>query len=159
MARLLQSLGEKPVEELWRLTAQRTAMRHSELDAWNQAELDAVVCPPHVIPAMPLGTSGDLVLTLSYMFRYVMFNFPAGVVPVTRVRDDETSWSGPQPIDDLSRRCASVLAGAAGLPVGVQVVARPYREEVSLAVMAAIEQARRGQADFPHTPIDPVTRP
>jgi hypothetical protein len=41
----------------------------------------------------------------------------------------------------------------------VQVVARPYREEVSLAVMAAIEQARRGQADFPHTPIDPVTRP
>ena len=159
MARLLQSLGEKPVEELWRLTAQRTAMRHSELDAWNQAELDAVVCPPHVIPAMPLGTSGDLVLTLSYMFRYVMFNFPAGVVPVTRVRDDETSWSGPQPIDDLSKRCASVLAGAAGLPVGVQVVARPYREEVSLAVMAAIEHARRGQTDFPHTPIDPVTRP
>ena len=158
MGRLLRVIGQKPIDELWRLTAQRTALRRSELDAWNAAQLDAVLCPPHVLPAMPLGTSGDLTLTLSYMFRYVMLNFPAGIVPVTRVRDSETSWEGPRPLDSLSRRCAAVVRGAAGLPVGVQVAARPYREDVALAVMAAIEAHVQTAADFPRTPIDPVLR-
>ena len=156
LAELLATLGSKPVAELWRLTARRTELCHLELDAWNTQELDAVVLPPHVLPAMQLGTSGDLTLTLSYMFRYVMLNFPAGIVPVTRVQAAETSWDGPRPLDSLSRRCAQVLRGAAGLPVGVQVAARPYREDVALAVMAAIEARVQGAADFPRTPIDPV---
>jgi len=158
LAELVRSLGSKPVAELWRLTARRTELGQKELDAWNTQELDAVVLPPHVLPAMELGTSGDLTLTLSYMFRYVMLNFPAGVVPVTRVRESETSWEGPRPLDSLSRRCAEVVRGAAGLPVGVQVAARPYREDVALAVMAAIEARVQTAADFPRTPVDPVLR-
>lgn len=158
LADMLRTLGSKPVAELWRLTAERTAMRQREFDAWNAQELDAVLMPPHVLPAMPLGTSGDLSLTLSYMFRYVMLNFPAGIVPVTRVRADETSWEGPRPLDSLSRRCAEVLRGAAGLPVGVQIAARPYREDVALAVMAAIEARFQSDPEFPRTPIDPVLR-
>jgi fatty acid amide hydrolase len=156
LGRLLRILGQKPVDELWRLTAQRTALRRSELDAWNTARLDAVLCPPHVLPAMPLGTSGDLTLTLSYMFRYVMLNFPAGIVPVTRVQQDETVWAGPPPIDRVARRCSEVVRGSTGLPVGVQVAARPYREDVALRVMRAIEEAVQGDSGFPHTPIDPV---
>ena len=156
LAKLLRSLGRKPVEELWRLTAQRTQMRRSELDAWNEANIDAVICPPHVLPAMPLGSSGDLTLTLSYMFRYVMLNFVAGVVPVTRVAENETTWHGPPPRDGVAKRCAEVVRGSAGLPIGVQVVSRPYREDVALAVMAAIEAAAVHDPSFPKTPIDPA---
>ncbi|HNN50864.1 MAG TPA: amidase family protein [Pseudomonadota bacterium] len=156
LAKLLRSLGRKPVEELWRLTAQRTQMRRSELDAWNEANIDAVICPPHVLPAMPLGSSGDLTLTLSYMFRYVMLNFVAGVVPVTRVAENETTWQGPPPRDGVAKRCAEVVRGSAGLPIGVQVVSRPYREDVALAVMAAIEAAAVHDPSFPKTPIDPA---
>jgi fatty acid amide hydrolase len=154
LAKLLRCLGEKSVADVWRLTAQRTAMRQAEFDAWNAAEIDAVICPPHVLPAMQLGSSGDLTLALSYMFRYVMLNFPAGIVPVTKVRPDEEAWpSSPRGL--LDKRFAAVLSGARGLPVGVQVIARPYREDVALSVMAAIEaEARRG-ADYPKTPIDP----
>jgi fatty acid amide hydrolase len=32
--------------------------------------------------------------------------------------------------------------GSAGLPIGVQVAARPWREDVALAVMGAIEAAK-----------------
>jgi Asp-tRNA(Asn)/Glu-tRNA(Gln) amidotransferase A subunit family amidase len=40
--------------------------------------------------------------------------------------------------------------------VGVQVVARPWREDLALAVMAAVEADVRARiADFPLTPIDP----
>ena len=106
---------------------------------------------------MQLGTSGDLTLTLSYMFRYVMLNFPAGVVPMTRVAPSETSWQGPPPFDGIAKRCAEVVLGSAGLPVGVQVVARPYREDVTLAVMAAIEAGAKSDPTYPTTPIDPVS--
>jgi fatty acid amide hydrolase len=135
------------------LTQQRTLMRRAELDAWNDAGLDAVVCPPHALPAMPLGSSGDLTLTLSYAFRYVMLNFPAGVVPVTRVRADECVRDNPR--DLVERRAAAAESGATGLPVGVQVVARPWREDVALAVMAAVEAAAQQGTDFPVTPVTP----
>jgi Asp-tRNA(Asn)/Glu-tRNA(Gln) amidotransferase A subunit family amidase len=41
---------------------------------------------------------------------------------------------------------------SAGLPIGVQVVARPWREHIALAAMQAIEDAARTQADFPARP-------
>lgn len=89
-----------------------------------------------------------------------MFNvvgFPAGVVPVTRVRPGEESdrAAGRGPV---VRKALEVERGSAGLPVGVQVVARPWREDVVLAVMAAIEEACRHGADYPVTPtVVPVT--
>jgi fatty acid amide hydrolase len=154
VSRLLRALGEKRVQELWRLTAERTALRRAELDAWNTAELDLVLCPPHAIPAMPLGTSGDLTLTLSYPFRYVMLNFPAGVVPVTRVREDEQAR--PDVKDMVDKRCAQVQQDSAGLPCGVQVVARPWREDLVLAAMIAIEAGVKDAPLYPRTPVDPV---
>lgn len=154
LAGLLRSAGDKSVAEYWQLTAQRTALRRAEFDAWNARQLDAVLCPPHVLPALPIGSSGDLTLTLSYMFRYVLLNFPAGVVPVTRVRDDETTWTGPRGM--FGDKCSEALRGSGGLPVGVQVVSRPYREDIALSVMAAIEEAAREGRDFPRTPIDPI---
>jgi fatty acid amide hydrolase len=53
-------------------------------------------------------------------------------------------------------KCADALRGSAGLPVGVQVVSRPYREDVALSIMAVIEEAARGQRDYPRTPIEPI---
>jgi fatty acid amide hydrolase len=157
MARLLRALGEKPVADLWRLTAERTRIRRAEFDAWSALGLDLVLCPPHTLPAMPIGTSGDLTLTCNYPFRYVMLNFPAGVQAVTRVRDDETVRRDAK--DRVERRCAEVEAQSAGLPVGVQVVARPYREDLVLAAMAAIEDRVRDHALYPRTPIDPLGSP
>ncbi len=154
LAKLFAVLGQKPVADFWALTDRRTQLRRREFDTWNDLGLDAVICPPHSMPAMPLGTSGDLTLSLSYAFRYVMLNFPAGVVPVTRVREDEEVRAKAG--DRLERRAAESEKGATGLPVGVQVVARPYREDRVLALMAAIEQGVRRDALYPATPIEPM---
>ena len=154
MAKLLDALGEKSVATYWQLTDRRTQLRRAEFDAWNAAGLDAVVCPPHALPAMPLGTSGDLTLSLSYAFRYVMLNFPAGVVPVTRVKEGEAVRLFPR--DRLEIACASAEQESEGLPVGVQVAARPYREDVVLAVMQAIETGVQDQLLYPRGPVEPL---
>ncbi len=42
--------------------------------------------------------------------------------------------------------------GSAGLPIAVQVIARPWRDHVALAAMAKIEAAARLQPDYPARP-------
>jgi fatty acid amide hydrolase len=151
---LLEIVGEKSVTQLWELTQRRTELRIEEFDAWRRSGIDALICPPHVVPAMGLGTSGDYVLSLGAMFRWTLLGFPAAIVPVTKVQADETSgYEGGS--DRIAKKTASILEGSAGLPVGVQVVDKPFAEEAMLATMAAIESHVQSLSGFPHTPIDP----
>jgi fatty acid amide hydrolase len=77
--------------------------------------------------------------------------FPAGVVPVTRVRAGEESdrAASRDIVDQVARETER---GSAGLPIAVQVIARPWRDHVALAAMAAIEAAARTQSDYPARP-------
>jgi fatty acid amide hydrolase len=80
-----------------------------------------------------------------------LVQFPAGVVPVKVVEAHEARRDLPR--DLLEKRAANFDRGSAGLPVGVQVVARPWREDLCLAVMAAIESEVRSDAAYPKTPV------
>ncbi len=153
-SRLVEILGEKTVQRYWALCDERTRLRRAAFDRWLQGGLDAVVCPAHSVPAMPHSTSGDLTLSLSYPFRYTFLDFPAGVVPVTTVTQAETAEVQVTG-DRVERGIASVTAAAEGLPVGVQVVAKPYREDIVLAVMQVIERHARSLFGFPDAPVDP----
>jgi fatty acid amide hydrolase len=154
LARLIGTLGEKRVQQYWDITYERTKMRRAEFDAWAAQGLDAVLLPAHSVPAMPHYTSGDFTLGLSYAFRYTFLNFPAGIVPVTRVQQadaDAISAGG----DRVEKKQAEIEKSAVGLPSGVQLVARPFREDLVLALLAAVEARVRENDDFPTTPIQP----
>ena len=104
------------------------------------------------LPAWTHGVGENLILGGAYTALYNVLGYPAGVVPVTRVRAGEEI--GRKPSRDLVQQAAyNVEQGSAGLPIGVQVVARPWREHVALAAMRAIEDAARAQADFPALPV------
>jgi fatty acid amide hydrolase len=153
VGRLLKTLGERRVDELWALTYQRSALRLREFDAWRDAGIDALVCPPHVVPALRHRESGDFVMSVGAEFRWTLLNFPAGIVPVTRAHRAEL---GRYPAHDrVEKKVAAIDAASSGLPIGVQVVARPFEEHVLLGVMRAIERAVRGDQDYPRTPVEP----
>ena len=152
---LLDIVGEKTVTQLWQLTQRRTELRTEEFDAWRRSGMDALICPPHVVPAMRHGESGDFILSLGAMFRWTLLAFPAGIIPVTKVQVDETiGYEGGN--DRIAKKAAAILSGSEGLPVGVQVVAKPFCEETMLSVMEAIESRVQRLDDFPHTPVDPA---
>lgn len=153
-ASTLRAIGEKPVEALWRLTARRSAMRLAELDRWNQAGIDAMLCPAHVVPALQHQTSGDFAAANAFSFRYSLLNFPCGIAPITRVTPADVAAT-PAGTDRLERKMAAITQGSAGLPVAAQVVARPWREDVMLRLLQTLDAARRGADDYPVTPVDP----
>lgn len=121
------------------------------LDACNGGPADVILFPPYAVPAQRHGASFHMPMPGAYTMLANLTGYPAGVVPVTRVRKDEES-DRPISRDLVERTARETEIGSAGLPVGVQVMARPWRDHVALAVMGHIERRARREADFPLAP-------
>lgn len=108
------------------LTTDRYTALLEEVDAFRSDMLglmedyDAILCPVRPFPAVPHGESVTPERSPGNTFTSA-FNL--------------TGWPG-----------AVVRAGTSpeGLPIGVQIVARPWREDVSLALAAVVESALGG---------------
>jgi fatty acid amide hydrolase len=137
---MLRATGQKSAAELVTIAERAAAYRHDFTNAMDQLALDGVILPPHALPALTHGASLHLPLAASYSFLANLIGFPAGVVPWTRVGADEES-DRPRSLDATQRTATNVERGSAGLPVGVQVIGRPWREDIVLAIMAALEAA------------------
>jgi fatty acid amide hydrolase len=131
----------------WELVEAQDAYRARFLAALDEKRLDVLLCPPNGLPA---PRHGNLVptYTSSYAQLYNVLGMPAGVVAATRVRPGEES-DRPASRDPIEQAARAVELGSTALPVGVQVVARHWREDAVLVVMAALEEHFRKQADYP----------
>jgi len=76
----------------------------------------AIVCPAAASAAIPHGTSYDQLDIFTYTIAYNFAGWPAVVVPFGK--------------------------SEAGLPIGVQVVSHPWREDVALAVAQYLEKTK-----------------
>lgn len=153
LARFLASVGEKSVTEIWAITARLRAARLVILAAMAEAKIDLLLCPAFATPAIPHGVSKDFTLAGTPSMLWNGMQFPAGVVPVTRVTSAETTRANPG--DRLEKRAAEVDAKSEGLPVAVQVVGLPWQDDRVLAAMIAIEDVVSKAPGFPRTPVLP----
>jgi amidase len=132
--RLLQQAGtqdvhpwlQKRLEEARPLSVGEFTALLEQVDQFRSAMLtfmqhyDAILCPVCAFPAPPHGTtmSDDLRKGFTYTAAYNLTGWPGAVV---------RGGTSPE-----------------GLPIGVQVVARPWREDVVLAVAQHLESALGG---------------
>lgn len=151
-ADLLKSIGARSADEFWQLSAARAAYAERFFACWSARNFDILLCPVHALPALTHGSFEHLATAGSYGYWVNLLGAPAGVVPITRVAPGEES-DRPESRDVVERAAASVERGSAGLPIGVQLVGRPWREDVVLAAMTALEAHFSAQPGFPHTPI------
>lgn len=123
----------------------------------EQGRFDALICPPHALPALNHGGSVNLHVgnAAAEAVLYNVLSMPAGVVAATRVRKGEESDRSPSK-DATEQDARKVEECSTGLPVGVQVVARHWREDVVLAVMAVLEEHFKTQPDYPKCPVSVV---
>ncbi|HEY3231670.1 MAG TPA: amidase family protein, partial [Roseiflexaceae bacterium] len=135
MAAALSGFGHRNTADYWRMVEAQMAYQQRFMQALDQAEggpFDVILCPACAVPAFTHGASRDLILGGGYTALYNLLGYPAGVVPLTRVRPGEESDRAASH-DIVEQAARKVELGSAGLPVGVQVVARPWREHVALA--------------------------
>ena len=150
-ANAVRSIGRRSARDYWRLTKRRTQYRTKFLTALARGRFDAILCPVDALPAMIPGRSEDLIHALSYSSTYNLLGMPAGAVAATRIRPGEES-DRPNSRDLVERAAKQTETGSAGLPVGVQVVAKHWREDVVLGLMGLLEEHFSKQPDYPARP-------
>lgn len=112
----LGQMSETTLPRLWELMDKRVRFNSSMLSFMEK--YDVIVCPVCAYPALPHGATHDKLPAFSYTMTYNLTGWPGVVV---------RGGTSPE-----------------GLPIGVQVVARPWREHVALAVARYIETALGG---------------
>ncbi len=142
------SIGRRSATDYWKLVVDADRYRQQFADEMRAERLDALICPPYALPALTHGTSYDVSMGGAYALLFNVLGYPAGVVAMTEVRPGEES-DRPQSRDRSEKVASNVERRSAGLPVGVQVAARPWREDVVLAIMTELERAARSRPDFP----------
>jgi len=138
-------------EDAQHFSAEADGYRQAFAAAMARADggpLDVVLSPACFSPAWPHGASRELITGGAYCIVYNLLGYPAGVVPVTRVRPGE-AIARLRSLDVVDMAARRVDIGSAGLPVGVQVAARPWQEHVALAVMQVIQDEVRKREDYP----------
>ncbi|NXD61648.1 FAAH1 hydrolase, partial [Eolophus roseicapillus] len=129
------------VDEVWSLHHEIEEFRQQFIAQWKNLNLDVMLCPM-LGPALGIGYPPKLSVAVSYTMLYNALDFPAGVVPVTMVTDeDEEELKGYQGYfrDWWDRTMAKAFRGSVGLPVSVQCVALPWQEELCLRFMKEVE--------------------
>lgn len=127
--RLLQEAGTTKHSFPWLSTAQ--AVSADQLDAlivkWYRVrstmlsffrDYEVILCPANAYPALSHGSMNEDLQAFSYTMTYNLTGWPGAVV---------RGGTSPE-----------------GLPIGVQIVAQPWREDVALAVAEYLENALGG---------------
>lgn len=154
-ARMVGFARPRSVDNEWRLIGRAKELCARVAARMDELRLDALLCPPFGLPAFKHQASIDLLSAGSYAFVPNILGYPAGTVSLTRVRADEEGGRNSG-LDAAKRQAVETDRGSCGLPVGVQVVGRPFREDVVLAVMRALEQAFEKNADYPPASVVPA---
>jgi fatty acid amide hydrolase len=151
MADFLKHFGHTHVAEYWDLVEAQMDYQRRFANVLDRDGIDVILCPPCALPAYRHGASNELGVAGGYAILYNLLGYPAGVVPFTPVRKEE-EVGRMRSRDRVEQAALKVEQESAGLPVGVQVVARPWREHEALAVMQAIEQRASLRPDYPQRP-------
>jgi len=142
-AHIVLSGGSKTGYEYFDLVIDLKKYVKKWLDDMRKNNIDLLLTPVNGLPAYRRGQSGHLFVSCSYTFLFNVLHLPAGVVPMTLVRDDEQYY---EDIDKLNNDMAIPLAKdvcrqSAGLPIGIQLVGWPNDDERVLGVMKELESA------------------
>jgi fatty acid amide hydrolase len=154
LARNMRRFASGTVDGYWQTVEAVLAFRQDLLRSLDEADggpADVILCPAYALPAVRHGATELMPMPGAYAPLVNVSGFPAGVVPVTRVHPGEES-DRPPSRDLVDRVASETERGSVGLPVAVQVIARPWCDHVALAAMAAIEAAARKRSDYPSRP-------
>jgi fatty acid amide hydrolase len=114
---------------------------------WRQAGLDVLICPAWAFPAPPVEEVRNLASAVWTTQAWNYFDMPAGVVPAGRVTAEDlaSSWEislDPPAVEQAFRdACLRSRTGSEGMPIALQVVGQPWREETVLRAMLEVERS------------------
>jgi len=154
IADIILATGSYSASDLYKWNAIRNRMCEKLLHAMQSDNIDLLLCPTVGLPAWPHNYMNYLEASTSYCWLWNYFGLPAGVVPVSFTEKNEhshvpyantvSSYEANDPITKFTQRTLeeldqAVLNSGQAFPLTVQVVGKPYSDELVLRGMKSIE--------------------
>jgi len=93
---------------------------------------------PYPVPALLHNSFEELYAGFAYVTVFNLLNCPAGNVPIDVVAENEQFY--PETNENWTKTMNKHMQGSKGLPLCVQVITAPYKEELCLNVMKQLEE-------------------
>ncbi|XP_035688242.1 fatty-acid amide hydrolase 1-like [Branchiostoma floridae] len=130
------------IYDLWQRLDEREKYIEQFLEELKKKNIDLILCPAFGMPACKPEHASKALAATVYCSLFNLLDFPAGVVPVTMVTEEDD-----RPLDDwrgygndlMDKVIKETTRGAVRLPVAVQCVALPWQEEKCLRLMKEVE--------------------
>lgn len=137
LPRIMSYFGGRGLEFL-QIWAKERANFQSELEsAMDKANIDAIISPMAALPAFLQNTVDKIGLGGNYSILYNVSGFPAGVAKVGEVKENE-AVARKTSLDLVERAVAKTEPLTAGLPLSVQIAARPWREDIVFSLIEVL---------------------
>lgn len=133
LSRIEPFFGE-PLERISHWAKEVADYKRCFLEAMQRENIDAILGPVAALPAFPHRSTEFIGLGGTYTMLYNVLGFPAGVAQISNVREDEAVGRNAG-IDLTMRAAAKAEKISAGLPLAVQIAARPWREDIVIALV------------------------
>ena len=125
------------------LMAERDRIRDRFDAAVRKAGVDVLLCPAFPFPAPYVENVAPLAEAIRATHVFNVLDVPAGVVPAGRVTaaDLQRPWPLGDAAEPVAAAVRALRVGSEGLPLAVQLVAPPWRDETLLRAMLELEAA------------------
>lgn len=142
LSRIIPYFGESGTAYVAKWAMRRNSYIERYLSAMASSpigQLDAVISPVCALPAYLHRTADRVGLGGTYCLQHNLTGFPAGVATVGEIQPEE-AVPRPKSADLMVRTAARIEACSAGLPLAVQVAARPWEEHKVLALIRLLHR-------------------
>ena len=139
VSRMLNYFGGKGIDNLREWAGKQAAYREEFTAAMDAERLDAIIGPVCALPAFLHDSVDKVGLGGTYTLLYNLLGFPAGVARVSEVRSEE-AIARKFSFDVLEYTATKTQQQSAGLPLSVQIAARPWREDIVLALIEKLHK-------------------
>jgi fatty acid amide hydrolase len=156
-AKLIRWCRAGSASDYWDLVNERKEYVRRATDDLHRRKIDVILAPPNGLPALLHDTSSESLPASVFAYHPNLLGLPSGTVAASSIRDDEGSTRNAAR-ETLTATARRIEQGSAGLPIGVQVSARLWRDDVCLAVMEALERHFASRPDYPPNMVDAVVR-
>jgi fatty acid amide hydrolase len=150
LGKILMLLGQKSAgrmgthfglkrKDIAKINEEHQVYIHAYQQMMADEKVDIIISPANSMPAYLHGNSKYLGSAGTYTLTHNVTGFPAGVVPVSKVKKEDII-PRKRTLEIANNIARKIELKSEGLPVVVQVAALPWREDLVLAMMDKISR-------------------
>lgn len=147
MSNLLDYLRKFSPKEIDQAATKHKLIESNFNQRVKEMGLDVIISPTSYHCAFRNTEAIELGSVFQYLLIWNALHYPTGVVPVTKVLKEETNVYTDNYNDHITKTIRKTMAGSEGMPIGIQVSAPKWKDEVCIAAMKLLEESLNFKMD------------